>query len=92
MIHECYPRLQDNGEYQCMRGECRKRFIPLDDIEEWAEEVEHLDVVADDKAKVTFSVYTDEELRDLLCKPHGRWPCRECKTKHYENCECGYCR
>lgn len=44
MTHECYPRLNDNGEYRCMSGECRKRFIPMDDIAEWAEEVEQEDV------------------------------------------------
>lgn len=31
MTHECHPRRHDNGQYRCMDGECRKRFIPIED-------------------------------------------------------------
>jgi len=26
------------------------------------------------------------------CKAHGRFPCRECGTKHYEGCSCAFCK
>jgi len=26
-----------------------------------------------------------------FCKAHGRWPCMDCGTKHFEGCECPYC-
>ena len=27
-----------------------------------------------------------------LCQPHKKWPCRECGTKHFEGCQCAFCR
>ena len=26
------------------------------------------------------------------CKPHGKFPCRECGVKHFEGCQCAFCR
>lgn len=25
------------------------------------------------------------------CIAHGRWPCIDCGTKHFDECECPYC-
>ena len=27
-----------------------------------------------------------------FCAKHRRWPCRECGTKHYDDCGCSVCR
>jgi len=27
-----------------------------------------------------------------MCKAHRVWPCRKCGTKHYEGCQCSFCK
>lgn len=37
-------------------------------------------------------VPASEEKSYNLCEDHKRWPCPDCGTKHFEGCECGFCR
>ena len=35
---------------------------------------------------------TAGEVRTRMCEPHGRFPCRDCGTVHFEGCQCVFCR
>lgn len=57
-----------------------------------AEVVSNMVIVPDDQDVVNAIMNTKVGERSNLCVKHKRFPCRECDTKHFDGCECGFCR